>query len=167
MLPTKGIHDWGTSLSLSLSCIGEGNGNPLQCSCLENPRDSRAWWAAVYGVTQSRTQLKRLSSSSKGIQTARGSTQDELVKTVLRGHWIFKGLNNFSFQASLFCSQVDNPSPWATPHQFHLLACVTSTSNLHTYCASLYNFLRLSEPQFSYLQNRNDDNSYFTDTPVR
>ena len=39
----------------SLSCIGEGNGNPLQCSCLENPRDSGAWWAAVYGVTQGRT----------------------------------------------------------------------------------------------------------------
>ena len=47
----------------SLSCIGEGNGNPLQCSCLENPRDGGAWWAAVYGVTQSRTQLKWLSSS--------------------------------------------------------------------------------------------------------
>ena len=46
----------------SLSCIGEGNGNPLQCSCLENPRDGRAWWAAVYGVTQSRTRLKRLSN---------------------------------------------------------------------------------------------------------
>ena len=48
----------------SLSCIGEGNGNPLQCSCLENPRDGAAWWAAVYGVAQSRTRLKRLSSSS-------------------------------------------------------------------------------------------------------
>ena len=48
----------------SLSCIGEGNGNPLQCSCLENPRDRGAWWAAVYGVAQSRTLLKRLSSSS-------------------------------------------------------------------------------------------------------
>ena len=48
-------HDWATSLS----CIGEGNGNPLQCSCLENPRDGGAWWAAVYGVTQSQTQLKR------------------------------------------------------------------------------------------------------------
>ena len=46
-------HDWATSLS----CIGEGNGNPLQCSCLENPRDEGAWWAAVYGVTQSRTRL--------------------------------------------------------------------------------------------------------------
>ena len=44
-------HNWATSLSLS--CTGEGNGNPLQCSCLENPRDVGAWWAAVYGVTQS------------------------------------------------------------------------------------------------------------------
>ena len=48
----------------SLSCIGAGNGNPLQYSCLENPRDRGAWWTAVYGVTQSRTRLKRLSSSS-------------------------------------------------------------------------------------------------------
>ena len=48
----------------SLSCIGEGNGNPLQCSCLENPRDGGAWRAAVFGVAQSRTWLKRLSSSS-------------------------------------------------------------------------------------------------------
>src|SRR5574340_1212843 len=46
----------------SLSCIGGGNGNPLQYSCLENPRDREAWWAAVYGVAQSRTRLKRLSS---------------------------------------------------------------------------------------------------------
>ena len=48
----------------SLSCTGEGNGNPLQCSCLESPRDGGAWWAAVYGVAQSLTRLKRLSSSS-------------------------------------------------------------------------------------------------------
>ena len=48
----------------SLSYIREGNGNPLQCSCLENPRDGRAWWAAVYGDAQSQTRLKRLSSSS-------------------------------------------------------------------------------------------------------
>ena len=48
----------------SLPCIGEGNGNPLQCSCLENPKDGGAWWAAIYGVAQSRTRLKRLSSSS-------------------------------------------------------------------------------------------------------
>ena len=56
---TKRLH-----FHFSLSCTGEGNGNPLQCSCLENPRDGEAWWAAVYGVTQSRTRLKRLSSSS-------------------------------------------------------------------------------------------------------
>ena len=48
----------------SLACIGEGNGNPLQCSCLQNPRDGGAWWAAVSGVAQSRTRLKRLSSSN-------------------------------------------------------------------------------------------------------
>ena len=53
----------------SLSCIGEGNGNPLQCSCLENPRDGGAWWAAVYGVTQSQTRLKWLSSSSSSSAT--------------------------------------------------------------------------------------------------
>ena len=53
-------HDWVTSLSWT----GEGNGNPLQCSCLENPRDGGAWWAAIYGVAQSQTRLKRLSSSS-------------------------------------------------------------------------------------------------------
>ena len=58
-------HDWATSLSLS--CTGEGNGNLLQCSCLENPRDWGACWAAVYEVAQSRTRLKRLSSSSSMI----------------------------------------------------------------------------------------------------
>ena len=47
-----------------LSCIGEGNGNPFQCSCLDNPRDGGAWWAAISGVAQSRTKLKQLSSSS-------------------------------------------------------------------------------------------------------
>ena len=59
---TKWLH-----FHFSLSCIGEGNGNPLQCSCLENPRDGEAWWAAVCGVAQSRTQLKQLSSSSNYI----------------------------------------------------------------------------------------------------
>ena len=68
-----GCHLWGRTESdtterlhfhFSLSCIGERNGSPLQCSCLENPRDGGAWWAAIYGVAQSRTRLKRLSSSS-------------------------------------------------------------------------------------------------------
>ena len=56
----------------SLSCIGEGNGNPLQCSCLENPRDGGAWWAAVSGVAHSWTWLERLSSSSNNLR--RGSS---------------------------------------------------------------------------------------------
>ena len=51
----------------SLSCIGEGNGNPLQCSCLENPRGGGAWWAAIYGIAQSQTRLKWLSSSSSSV----------------------------------------------------------------------------------------------------
>ena len=68
----EGCSPWGRWVSdrterlhfhFSLSCIGEGNGNPPQCSCLENPRDGGAWWAAVYGVTQSWTWLKWLSSS--------------------------------------------------------------------------------------------------------
>ena len=68
-----GCSPWGREKSdtterlpfdFSLSCIGEGNGNPLQCSCLESPRDGGAWWAAVFGVAQSRTRLKQLSSSS-------------------------------------------------------------------------------------------------------
>ena len=68
-----GCSPWGRTESgmterlpfhFSFSCIGEGNGNPLQCSCLENPRDRGAWWAAVYGVAQSRTRLKQLSSSN-------------------------------------------------------------------------------------------------------
>ena len=81
LLPGK-FHGWGSLVGcsswgheeldttqrlhfhVSLSCIGEGNGNPFQCSCLENPRDGGTWWAAIYGVTQSWTRLKRLSSSS-------------------------------------------------------------------------------------------------------
>ena len=70
----EGCSPWGHEESdtterlpfhFSLSCIGEGNGNPLQSSCLENPRDSGARWAAIYGVTQGRARLKQLSSSSK------------------------------------------------------------------------------------------------------
>ena len=60
-------HDERLHFHFSLSCMGEGNGNPLQCSCLENPSDEGAWWAAVYGVAQSWTQLKRLSSRSKNL----------------------------------------------------------------------------------------------------
>ena len=70
-------HDWATSLSLS--CTGEGNGNLLQCSCLKNPRDGGVWWAAVSGVAQSRTWLKRLSSSSSNPFLVRWTLQVILI----------------------------------------------------------------------------------------
>ena len=66
------LRDFTFNFHFSLSCIGEGNGNPLQCSCLENPRDGGAWWAAVSGVAQSRTRLKRLSSSSSSSRVSYG-----------------------------------------------------------------------------------------------
>ena len=73
-----GCSPWGLEASdtteqlhfhFSLSCSGEGNGSPPQCSCLENPRDGGAWWAAFYGVAQSQTRLMQLSSSSSSIQS--------------------------------------------------------------------------------------------------
>ena len=78
----------------SFSCIGEGNGNPLQCPCLENPRDREAWWAAIYGVAQSRTRLKQLSSSSSS------SIIQHISYTVLRFFlWIiyFKSTSTLVF----------------------------------------------------------------------
>ena len=79
----------------SLSCIGEGN--PLQCSCLENPRDGGAWWAPVYGVAQSRTRLKRLSSNSS-------STPDSLF-SLLSPYSFFKAtVVNAMLHQPLSCS---------------------------------------------------------------
>ena len=67
----------------SLSCIGEGNGNPLQCSCLENPRDGGAWWSAVYGVAQYWTRLKRLrTSSSSMIYSLYGTSPHWHISTI-------------------------------------------------------------------------------------
>ena len=84
---------WGSDTTerlhfhFSLSCIGEGNGNPLQCSCLENPRDGGAWLAAVYGVAQSRTRLKWLSSSRSSILALKprktGKTNGEAVSRAI------------------------------------------------------------------------------------
>ena len=74
----------------SLSCIGEGNGNPLQCSCLENPRDRGAWWAAIYGVTQSWTRLKRLSSNSSSCSATRW---DPMGHSLLQGIFLTQGSN--------------------------------------------------------------------------
>ena len=78
---------WGSDTTerlhfhFSLSCIGEGNGNPLQCSCLENPRDGEAWWAAVYGVAQSRTRLKWLSNSNPKDYSQPGSSVRGILQT--------------------------------------------------------------------------------------
>ena len=84
----------------SLSCIGEGNGNPLQCSCLENPRDRGAWWAAIYGVTQGWTRLKWLSSSSR----------DTLLSLMVLFIWTLSDSFSFATQISVYnfvCSQED------------------------------------------------------------
>ena len=70
MLQSMGLLRVGHTWSTSLSCIGEGNGNPLHYSCLENPRDGGAWWAAVYGVAQSRTRLMWYSSSSSTVKSS-------------------------------------------------------------------------------------------------
>ena len=69
----------------SLSCIGEGNDNPLQCSCLENPRDGGAWWAAVYGIAQSRIRLKQLSSSSSQYSCLENFMNRGAWRTTVRG----------------------------------------------------------------------------------
>ena len=71
----------------SLSCIEEGNGNPLQCSCLENPRDGGAWWATVYGVPQSQTRLKRLSSSSSSSSSHWKTSDEHNLKDSLQAPW--------------------------------------------------------------------------------
>ena len=118
--------DWATSLSY----IGEGNGNPLQCSCLENPRDGGAWWAAVYGVAQSRTRLKWLSSSSRSTHSAvnihnkfqitqthslnpQRGPQNTLLR-VLQPVWQYKGLNQqllFLFKKKGGGSQMGKEDP--------------------------------------------------------
>ena len=90
---------WGLDMTeqlhfhFSLSCIGEGNGNPLQCSCLENSRDGGAWWASVYGVAQSRTRLKWLSSSSS-------------VKTDLHKCWMTERSLSHLYKISSWSTQV-------------------------------------------------------------
>ena len=94
---------WGSDTTerlhfhFSLSCIGEGNGNPLQCSCLENPRDGGAWWASVYGVTQSRTWLKWLSMHGKDWRwVEKGTTEDEiLVPSPTQRTWVWVNSGNW------------------------------------------------------------------------
>ena len=90
----------------SLSCIGKGNGNPLQCSCLENPRDGGAWWAAIYGVAQSRTRLKWLSSSSLNYWTTR-----EVLCHFMEGTWASRDSVFNAFLWSFFGAEASNLFP--------------------------------------------------------
>ena len=126
----KGCSPWGRwgsdsterfHFHFSLSCIGEGNSNPLQCSCLENPREGGVWWAAVYGVAQSQTRLKRLSSSSSSSRTALGMSHG------FGQGW--EGWRGFFFVFLFFLLKSQNshncifslfPLPSPAPH-FHLL----------------------------------------------
>ena len=99
LFPQSGVYQW---------CLwGEGNSNPLQCSCLENPRDGGAWWAAVYGVAQSRTRLKQLSSSSS-------SSSDACDYNFLVS---YPGISSVQFSHSVMSNSA---TPWIAAHQASL-----------------------------------------------
>ena len=109
---------------LSLSLIGEGNGNPLQCSCLENPRDGRAWWAAIYGITQSQTQLKWLSSS-------RSSSRRPSVK-VLHPEVIFNIINRCTQVLKLSQKSMTSPRLVKPPPDWWTQLSAESALKRHT-----------------------------------
>ena len=106
-----GCSPWGHSESdsteqlhfhFSLSCVGEGKGNPLQCSCLENPRDGGAWWAAIYGVAQDRTRLKLFGgSSSMSIELVMPSNHLILCLPLLLSPSIFPSIRVFTNESVL------------------------------------------------------------------
>ena len=107
---------WGSDMTerlhfhFSLSCIGEGNGSPLQCSCLENPRDGGAWWVAVYRVAQSRTRLKGLSSSSSSREAWRAVIHGVTNSRTWLSDWTELNwyLLNFSlYSSNLFLTYID------------------------------------------------------------
>ena len=100
----------------SLSCIGEGNGNPLQCSCLENPRDGGAWWAAGHEVAQSQTRLKRLSSSSSLEKMQGNSTDFEMsfVKMIKQGD--LQAEVDFGIHENTLITQQANQKPRVSVH---------------------------------------------------
>ena len=113
---------WGSDTTewlhfhFSLSCHGEENGNPLQCSCLENPRDGGAWWAAVYGVAQSRTRLKWLSRSSRAIlRGAQVSVDQELAITVSWEDIVLPGFTRlFMFSDHFYFLSAMEKSIWVS-----------------------------------------------------
>ena len=125
-------HDWAASLSLLTFIIGEGNGNPLQCSCLENPRDGGAWWAVVYGVTQSRTWLKRLSSRSSSMIALQNFLQKLTEFSVKHQHESAIGIHMFPAT----CTSLPSPP---TSHSSRLIQspCLRSLSHTeNSHCLS-------------------------------
>ena len=118
---------------ISLSYTGEGNGNPLQCSCLENPRDGRAWWATIYGVAQSRTRLKRLSSSSSASSRSApfSSFACISIETLLHMHRLVFHLlqENLSSNRAETLSLDDCDSP-----RICNTACLTSSQKIFVGC---------------------------------
>ena len=104
-----------------LSCIGGGNGNPLQCSCLENPRDGEAWWATVYGVAQSQTWLKLISSSSSSSWCSERkrfsiSVSCSVKSDSLRPHGLCMEFSRQEYWSGLpFLSSGDLPDPAMKP----------------------------------------------------
>ena len=145
LLPRKsqvGCSPWGCEeldtteqlhFHFSLSCIGEGNGYPLQCSCLENPRDGGAWWAAIYGVAQSRTRLKRLSSSSSRCFHYHGDNVDV-------------------FWSESYSSEESHKAPPGTVPTLRLLLLVYMISGAFTFVSDMNLFLLclLGVTNFSY-----------------
>ena len=102
----------------SLSCVGEGNGNPLQCSCLENPRDGGAWWAAVSGVAQSQTRLKRLSSSSSQCRRL------EFHPWVAKIPWSSVQFSSFAQSCLTLCNPMDGSTPGFPVHHQLQYSCL-------------------------------------------
>ena len=129
-------HDWATSLA----CVGEGNGNPLQCSCLEKPWDGGAWWTAAYGVPQSWTRLKWLSSSSSCFTDYTKTFDCVQFSSVAQSCRTLCDLMNHSTQASLSITNSRSPpKPMSiesvTPPS-HLILCRPHSSHTQSFPAS-------------------------------
>ena len=105
----------------SLSCIGEGNNKPLQCSCLENPRDGGAWWATVYGVTQSWTRLKWLSSSSRSSSLYLTKKSTSLFLENFGVFQYFQKEVGFSLKLEVICTCSVDSSLTFSLNQFSLI----------------------------------------------
>ena len=123
----------------SLSCIEEGNGNPLQCSCLENPRDGGAWWAAVYGVAQSRTQRKWLSSSGTfqapfcegRLQSSATGISGGLLPGQFAQPNLWEGKNYWIWVANRFQNSSWKWKWYSLKYKKDLLGCISEKNEVH------------------------------------